>query len=100
MNANIVMPLVVLQFHINVWLLSADGDPYYDEESGKTLTENPYTTMYTLTNEEGKTNVGREVVEGTVAFPLDTPHEKSSFSHRKTAFVIHIQGNHYIAAKK
>jgi hypothetical protein len=99
MNANIVMPLVALQFDINIWLLSADGDPYFDNQTGKTLTEKPYTTMFTLTNNEGTTNVDREVVEGTVAFPLDALHEKSSFVDRKTAFVIHIQGNHYIAAE-
>jgi hypothetical protein len=97
MNANIVMPLVALCFGINIWLLSADGDPFYDHGSGKTLSDKPYTTMYTL-NKEG--TVTREVVEGIVAFPVEAPGDDSDGIARKTAHVIHIEGNHYIGAKR
>ncbi|KAG7368703.1 hypothetical protein IV203_031446 [Nitzschia inconspicua] len=95
MNANIVMPLVALRFGINVWLLSADGDPWYDQDTGRELLDKPYTTMYTLTKEG---TVSREIVEGTVAFPLESPQDASLA--RTTAYVIHVEGNHYIGAKR
>jgi len=99
MNANIVMPLVALYFHINIWVLSADGDPYVNPETGTKVNDEPYTTMYTVTD-DGE-DVNREIVRGCVAFPLDLLRkDRSPTAQRTTAHVIHVQGNHYVAAKR
>jgi hypothetical protein len=99
MNANIVMPLVALCFDINVWLLSADGDPFTDPETGKKFDDQPYTTMFTVRNTKGgNKNVQREIIRGSVAFPVQSPKDRPC--NKKTAYVIHVDGNHYISAKK
>jgi hypothetical protein len=96
MNANIVLPLVAMLFGINIWVLSADGDPFYDPGSGKTLHDHPYTTMYSL--DKDNNDVKREIIRGTVAFPLDSPNDISNTVN--TAYLIHVRGNHYMAAKR
>lgn len=95
MTANIVMPLVAMRFGINIWVLSADGDPYFDPSTGRALSDKPYTTMYTLIHTG---DVSREIVKDTVAFPIDTPGDESSAPY--TAYVIHVKGNHYIGAER
>ena len=100
MNANIVLPLVAMAFNINIWLLSADGDPFTDPDTGKKLNDRPYTTMFTAkTRKDGKHEVQREIIRGSVAFPVHSPKDDLS-DKKKTAFCIHVEGNHYISAKK
>ncbi|KAL3905148.1 MAG: hypothetical protein SGILL_009794 [Bacillariaceae sp.] len=99
MNANMVLPLVAMAFNINVWLLSADGDPFTDPDTGKKLNDQPYTTMFTVkTSKDGKREVQREIIRGSVAFPVHSLKDGSS--DKKTAFLIHVDGNHYVSAKK